>query len=127
MKRIGRSLGNLIGLDLAYEKINDVKLLIKFQINKTNLKPLILITNRSTYDLKFHKYESRISDIIRLDDERRHSFNMSSKNSDLNRSLPLIRRRKLRMNQEFHDLEDCNIGHDLVMIEDNMGKENNNL
>ena len=39
LKRIGKSLGKLIVLDLAYERSNDAKLLIKCQINKTNIKP----------------------------------------------------------------------------------------
>lgn len=105
LKRIGRSLGDFIGLDFSYEKRNYVRILTKSHINNTNLKPIRLITNRSSYNLKFQKYEGKILDIIRLDDESKYSFNMISKTSDLNRTLAFIRRRQINMGLKEQDLK----------------------
>ena len=68
-------------MDVYFERCNKIKLLIRCKANITNFKPLKLIKNRSTYNLNFQKYEGRILEIIRLDDERKNSFNMLPRSS----------------------------------------------
>ena len=70
LKKMGRSIGNLIGMDLAYKNSNNVKFLISSNINDTKTKQLKIIINISKYDLEFTKYKGKILDIIKLDDER---------------------------------------------------------
>ena len=115
LKKKGRSIGNLIGMDLAYETSNNVKFLISSNINDTKTKQLKIITNRSKYDLEFTKYEGKILDIIKLDDERSQSFNMMDVMTDLSEALPVIRRRKFKMFQEDQTTKECfvRIGSDL--------------
>ena len=120
LKRIGRKLGNLIGLDVAFESSNNIRFLISCQTNSSHSKTIKLITNRSIYDLKFLKYEGRIADIIRMDDEKRYSFNMDIKSSDLSRSLPLIQSRKLKRNHDWHKSEECSKGQNMVIAEEKM-------
>lgn len=103
IRRIGRTIGELIGLDVSFESCNNIKLLIKQNVNNKNPKQLKLITNRSTYNLNFQKYDGKISEIIRLDDERKSSFRFLPRTLDLNYYLSKISKRQLSMLHEEHE------------------------
>ena len=67
-------MGDLIGLDASFECCNNIKILIKCKENNMTLKPIKIITNRLVYKLNFQRYEGKVTEIIRLDDERKFSF-----------------------------------------------------
>ena len=90
IRRIGRSIGNLIGVDATFESNNNLKLLIKHNINNSNPKQLKLITNRATYYFNFQKYDGKISEIISLDDDRVSSFKYLPRTSNLEPYLAKI-------------------------------------
>ena len=109
-------------MDVAFESSNNIRFLISCQTNSSHNKTIKLITNRSIYDLKFLKYEGRIADIIKMDDEKRYSFNMDIKSSNLRRSLPLIQSRKLNRNHDWHKSVECSKGQNMVIAKEKMGK-----
>lgn len=88
IKKIGKSMGSLIGMDNSYDRSNNIKLLIKCDVNKTELKPIKIITNRSIYRLHFQKYEGGITEIIMLDDDRKDNFDIMFVSSDLEEFYP---------------------------------------
>ena len=69
------------------------------------LKPIKIITNRSTYKLNFQRYEGKITEIIRLDDKQKFSFRTLQKTSDLNISHSMIRIKHLSMMQKEYEAE----------------------
>ena len=99
---ISRAVGDLIGLEATFESCSNLKLLIKKNVNNSNPKHLELITNRSTYDLNFQKYEGRISEIIRLEDDKSSSFRFLPRTSNLDLYLSKVYKRLLCSKWEKH-------------------------
>ena len=77
-------------MDATFESNNNLKLLIKHNINNSNPKQLKLITNRATYYFNFQKYDGKISEIISLDDDRVSSFKYLPRTSNLEPYLAKI-------------------------------------
>lgn len=69
IRRIGQPMGELIGLDASFERCNNLKLSIICKVNKMKLVPIKIITNRSIYNLDIQRYEGKITEIIRINDE----------------------------------------------------------
>ena len=90
IKKIGKSLGKLIGMDNSFDRSNHIKLLIECDLKKTELRPLKVITNRSIYKIETKRYEGGITEIIKLDDDREDDFEMRHNSSDLTEVYPYI-------------------------------------
>lgn len=106
IKRIGRSIGNLIGVDATFESNNNLKLLIKHTINNSNPKYLKLITNHATYNFNFQKYDGKISEISSLEDDSVRSLKYLPRTSNLEHYLANICQNIKNMAEEEHLTEE---------------------
>ena len=60
LRKIGLSIGNLIGIDASYKYCNNVKILINDQNKNLELNTIKLISKKSIYKLKYYRFEGKI-------------------------------------------------------------------
>ena len=84
-------MGDLIGIDVCYEFCNSIRLLVNCKVNYFSFDPIKIITNSAIYNIKCLRKESKIFEIIKLDDENRSIFKNIQLTSDLEDVFPMIR------------------------------------
>ena len=87
-------MGKLLGMDNSFDSYNNIKLLIECNIKNMKLKPIKIITNRSIYRIHSQRYEGGITEIIKLDDDRKDLFKILHVTTKLEDFLPMIRIRQ---------------------------------
>ena len=91
IKRIGSSIGKLIGIDASCEFCNSVRLLIKCRVNSFAFDPIKIITNTVVYNIKCLRNEAEIFEIFRLDVESLNEFKKIELTFFVEDALPSIK------------------------------------